>query len=53
MALLDTLIIAGVLTFIVLLLWSKFQNQRIYDTVMEIRDILRDLGTSGTETIKK
>ena len=45
MGTLDTIIIAGVLIFIVLLIWSRIQNQRIYDTVMEIRDIFRDIGS--------
>jgi hypothetical protein len=52
MNLLEISITVGIVSFIVLMVWSKLQNQRIYDTVMEIRDILNGLGGTTKDKIK-
>ena len=48
---LDTSITIGVLIFIVLIAWSKIQNQTMKETVFEIRDIL--MGLNPKEVVKK
>lgn len=40
MLLTDTLLVFGIIIFIILIVWSRVMDQRMYDTVMEIKDIL-------------
>ena len=49
MALLDTIIIISLLVMGIIFFWSYFQKQSIHDTIIEIRDIFKDLstGTNG------
>ena len=42
MALLDTLLVVGILLFFGLLIWARIQNQRMIDIMREIRDFWRE-----------
>lgn len=43
MALLDTVLVIAILLFIILIIWSRIMGQKMYDTILEIRDIIRDV----------
>ena len=45
----DTLIPVGVIVFIILIVWSRVQNQSMLDTVNEIKEMFK----GGTDKIKK
>jgi len=43
MPILDMTIIVVILVFIILLVWSQVQKQRMIDTVIEIKDMIKEL----------
>jgi hypothetical protein len=43
MTFLDTALVVLIITFIVLMIWSKLQQQRMLDTLNEIRDFVRGI----------
>mgnify|MGYP007071579933 CR=1 FL=1 len=44
----DTLLVFSIVFFLIILVWAKVMNQSIYDTVMEIIDILKKIFSGGT-----
>jgi hypothetical protein len=40
---LDTFLVVTIITFIILMIWSKLQQQQMIDTLGEIRDFIRSL----------
>lgn len=48
-AFLDNLITLLIILFLILMIWSRIQHQRMLDTVNEIKDMFRE----QTEVIKK
>jgi hypothetical protein len=40
--LLDALITVAVIAFIILMAWSRFQNQKMLDTVKEIKQMIKE-----------
>lgn len=40
---LDTTLVILIITFIILMIWSKLQHQEMLDTLNEIRDFIRGL----------
>ena len=45
MTLIDTAIVLFIVLFLTLITWSKIMGQRVYDTVIEIKDILKSIFT--------
>lgn len=43
MTYLDIFLIIFILLFIILVVWSRIMGQRIYDTVMEIKEIMEGM----------
>ncbi len=41
MSWLDTTLVFGIITFIILMIWSKLQQQRMLDTLNEIKDFIK------------
>lgn len=39
----DTALVVGIVLFLVLIIWSRVMDQRMYDTVIEIRDMIKDI----------
>ena len=37
----DVILVVSIITFIVLIVWSKIMGQRMLDTVLEIKEILK------------
>lgn len=47
----DTILVFMIITFLILIIWSKVMNQSMLDTVLEIRDMLFKLQEVPTEKI--
>ena len=47
----DTSIVIFIILFIILIVWSKVMQQSMLDTVVEIRDMIKELGVTGVEKI--
>ena len=43
MAWLDILLVVLIITFIILIVWSKIMGQRMLDTVVEIKDMIKEI----------
>jgi len=43
MAALDNFLVVSIIIFIVLIIWSRIMNQRVLDTVLEIKEIVLGL----------
>ena len=41
MSAIDTLIVIVIIVFFILLVWSRIQQQKMSDTIAEIRDIVK------------
>jgi len=49
MAWLDTLLVIIILVLTILILWSKMMNQKVLDTVLEIKEILKNINPVGKQ----
>jgi hypothetical protein len=45
----DTLLVVAIITFIILIIWSRVENQRIADTISEIKEIIVSLKPAAVE----
>lgn len=52
MSFLDIALPLLIIGFLILIIWSRVQQQKMYDTVMEIRDIMTGLVSPLTEDVK-
>jgi hypothetical protein len=43
MSAVDTIIVVSLIIFFILLVWSRVQQQKMSDTVMEIKEIVKGL----------
>ena len=53
MNLLDFSLTAMIIIFLILIVWSRVQQQKMYDTVMEIREIVSGLVSPLAEEVKR
>ena len=40
----QTLVSAGIIIFLILIIWSRIMGQKVLDTVLEIKEIVTNLG---------
>lgn len=52
MTLLDILIPVSIILFIILLVWSRVQQQKMIDTVVELKQIISNVFGTTEEVVK-
>jgi hypothetical protein len=48
-ALLDTVLVFLIITFLILFMWSRIMHQRVIDTLNEIKEFVTGFGGGGIE----
>lgn len=53
MAFLDVALAVLIILMLVIIIWSKIENQRILDTIIEMKEIIATFGGNAVDKVKK